>query len=60
MQKMQACIEEWRTGRFVAEHLHASDQYNMFTAHLMGLGEYAAVAPRRLRNFQKRWYEHGM
>ncbi|KAF8694008.1 hypothetical protein RHS03_08249, partial [Rhizoctonia solani] len=42
---MQACIEEWRTGRFVAKHLNASNQFNMFTAHLLGLEEYSTRAP---------------
>jgi hypothetical protein len=56
---MQACIEEWRTGSLIEEHLNASDQYGMFTTHLLGLEEYAAVAPRRMRKFQRRWYRAG-
>ncbi|EUC67551.1 hypothetical protein RSOL_551110, partial [Rhizoctonia solani AG-3 Rhs1AP] len=57
---MQACIEEWRTGRFVPEHLNASDQFNIFTAHLLGLEEYSTSAPRRLRRFRKAWYRMGV
>ncbi|KAF8690379.1 hypothetical protein RHS03_08909, partial [Rhizoctonia solani] len=57
---MQACIKEWQTGRFVAKHLNASNQFNMFTAHLLGLEEYSTRAPRQLWHFQKAWYQMGV
>ncbi|KAG8726531.1 hypothetical protein FRC10_006999, partial [Ceratobasidium sp. 414] len=58
--RMQDCIEEWQTGQFKPRELNLTTQWSIFDAHLMGLLEYCRRAPRRLFDFQRRWFEDGM
>ncbi|KAG9092113.1 hypothetical protein FS749_015996 [Ceratobasidium sp. UAMH 11750] len=57
---MQDCIEEWQTGQFKPRDLNLTIQRSVFDAHLMGLIVYRRKAPKRLSDFQKAWFEHGM
>ncbi|KAG9090919.1 hypothetical protein FRC06_000820 [Ceratobasidium sp. 370] len=57
---MQDCIEEWQTGQFKPRELNLTTQRSIFDAHLMGLLQYRRRAPRRLSEFQRRWFEDGM
>ncbi|KAG9081062.1 hypothetical protein FRC06_005864 [Ceratobasidium sp. 370] len=57
---MQDCIEEWQTGQFKPRELNLTTQRSIFDAHLMGLLQYRRRAPRRLSEFQQRWFEDGM
>ncbi|KAG8716828.1 hypothetical protein FRC08_008739 [Ceratobasidium sp. 394] len=51
----QFCLEEWSNGWFESRDLGMSHMLNKYEAHLAGLKELHAVAPRRLHGLQDQW-----
>ncbi|KAG9081186.1 hypothetical protein FRC06_005745, partial [Ceratobasidium sp. 370] len=51
----QFCLEEWSNGWFESRDLGTSHMLDKYEAHLAGLKELRAVAPRRLHNLQDQW-----
>jgi hypothetical protein len=57
---MQMRLEEWSSGSFKAQDLHAPTQVPIFDAHLRGLMEYEKAAAGRMRDFREEWFKVGM
>ncbi|KAF8595285.1 hypothetical protein BDV93DRAFT_564522 [Ceratobasidium sp. AG-I] len=57
---MQHCLQEWGTGRFGPLDLNAGKQLKMYESHLKGLLAYAKKAPKRLHEFQEKWFWYGV
>ncbi|KAG9094268.1 hypothetical protein FRC06_010997 [Ceratobasidium sp. 370] len=51
----QFCLEEWLNGWFESHELGTSHMLDKYEAHLAGLKELRAVAPRRLHRLQDEW-----
>jgi hypothetical protein len=57
---VQFCLEEWSSGQWVSESLGAVNMLEKYEAHLFGLKEFCAVAPRRFRKLSNGWREFGL
>lgn len=55
---MQFCIEEWPNGWFDSIDLSAGNMLDKYEAHLTGLKEAHAAAPRRVACLQTDWLDY--
>ncbi|QRV74503.1 hypothetical protein RhiJN_02518 [Ceratobasidium sp. AG-Ba] len=56
LTKMQHCISEWTTGRYVSKSLDLERQRQIYEAHLAGLANFGKDDPDRLRDMQIDWF----
>ncbi|QRV88283.1 LON domain serine protease [Ceratobasidium sp. AG-Ba] len=60
LTKMQHCISEWTTGRYVSRSLDIDKQRKIYEAHLAGLANFGKDDPDCLRNMQIDWFWYGV
>jgi hypothetical protein len=56
----QFCIEEWSSGRYIPESLGAVNMLEKYEAHLFGLKEFCAMAPKRFQRLSNGWHKFGL
>ncbi|QRV96473.1 hypothetical protein RhiJN_24491 [Ceratobasidium sp. AG-Ba] len=56
LTKMQHCLSEWKTGRYVPKELNVDKQRRIYEAHLAGLVNVGKEDPGKLRDMQINWF----
>lgn len=56
LTKMQHCISEWRTGRYVSKPLNLEKHRKIYEAHLAGLTNVGKKDADKLHDMQVNWF----